>query len=124
MTASYTSASAATYLPLLLIVGFHIHVDTRIHAIIMTVATETAVGSNGVATVDKSVDLNIIDIRCDAVEINIKEEINSLFKAQDAPRRLPTLLLYNERGLQLFEAVRLLPLQFAWNCRLLMLNTC
>ena len=87
----------------------------------MTVAAETAVVSNGVAPVDKagktgapppasSPNLNIIDIRCAAVEINIREEINSLFKAQDDPRRLPTLLLYDERGLQLFEAVRLLPL--------------
>lgn len=85
----------------------------------MTVATETTVVSNGVVPVDKagsagtpppsSPDLNIIDIRCAAVEINIKEEINSLFKAQDGPRRLPTLLLYDERGLQLFEAVRLIP---------------
>lgn len=93
----------------------------------MTVATETTVVSNGVAPVDKagrtetappasSPNLNIIDIRCAAVEINIKEEINSLFKAQDGPRRLPTLLLYDERGLQLFEAVRLLPLPFASNC--------
>lgn len=90
----------------------------------MTMATETAVVSNGVAPVDKagrtgtpppvsSPNLNIIDIRCAAVEINIKEEINSLFKAQDGPRRLPTLLLYDEQGLQLFEAVRLLPLPFA-----------
>lgn len=100
----------------------------------MTVATETAVVSNGVVPVDKatrsvtpppasSANLDIIDIRCAAVEINIKEEINSLFKAQDGPRRLPTLLLYDERGLQLFEAVRLLPLPSARNCKL-MLNTC
>lgn len=100
----------------------------------MTMATETAVVSNGVALVDKvgktgtpppasSSNLNIIDIRCAAVEINIKEEINTLFKAQDGPRRLPTLLLYDERGLQLFEAVRLLPLPSACNCKV-MLNTC
>ncbi|KAI3402213.1 hypothetical protein diail_142 [Diaporthe ilicicola] len=82
----------------------------------MAVATETTVVSNGVVPVDtagragtpppaSSPDLNIIDIRCAAVEINIKEEINSLFKTQDGPRRLPTLLLYDERGLQLFEAI-------------------
>ncbi|KAK2613834.1 hypothetical protein N8I77_000713 [Diaporthe amygdali] len=82
----------------------------------MTVATETTVVSNGVAPVHKagrtgtpqevpSTDLDIIDIRCAAVELNIKEEINSLFKAHDGPRRLPTLLLYDERGLQLFEAI-------------------
>lgn len=86
----------------------------------MTVATETTVVSNGVAPVHKagrtgtppevpSTDLDIIDIRCAAVELNIKEEINSLFKAHDGPRRLPTLLLYDERGLQLFEAVLLTP---------------
>lgn len=90
----------------------------------MTAATQTTVVSNGVAPGDKagrtgtspsasSPNLNIIDIRCAAVEINIKEEINTLFKAQDGPRRLPTLLLYDERGLQLFEAVRLLSLPLA-----------
>jgi hypothetical protein len=100
----------------------------------MTVATETAVVSNGVAPVGKAgrtpasppaspPNLDIIDIRCAAVEINIKEEINSLFKAQDGPRKLPTLLLYDEQGLQLFEAVRLLPLPPACKCKL-MLNTC
>ena len=48
---------------------------------------------------------DIIDIRRAAVEINLKAEVLSLFRAKDAPRRLPTLLLYDERGLQLFEEV-------------------
>jgi len=48
---------------------------------------------------------DIIDIRRAAVEINLKTEVLSLFRAKDAPRRLPTLLLYDERGLQLFEEV-------------------
>lgn len=51
--------------------------------------------------------LDIIDIRCAAVEINLKDEINTLFKPKDGPRKLPTLLLYDERGLQLFEEARL-----------------
>lgn len=51
--------------------------------------------------------VDIIDIRSAAVEINLKEEINGLFKPKDGPRKLPTLLLYNERGLQLFEEVLL-----------------
>lgn len=49
--------------------------------------------------------LDIIDIRCAAVEINLKDEINTLLKPKDGPRRLPTLLLYDERGLQLFEEI-------------------
>jgi uncharacterized SAM-dependent methyltransferase len=50
-------------------------------------------------------DLDIIDIRHAAVEINLKAEVLSMFHARDAPRKLPTLLLYDERGLQLFEKV-------------------
>jgi len=49
--------------------------------------------------------LDIIDIRSTAVELNLKEEIHALFKPKHGPRTLPTLLLYNERGLQIFEQV-------------------
>ncbi|KAK0620319.1 C-type lectin protein [Immersiella caudata] len=48
---------------------------------------------------------DIIDIRGVEVEINLKSEVLSLFKVKDAPRKLPTLLLYDERGLQLFEEI-------------------
>lgn len=51
--------------------------------------------------------LDIIDIRRAAVEINLKAEVQSSFHTGDGPRTLPTLLLYDERGLQLFEKVRL-----------------
>src|SRR4051812_34347279 len=50
--------------------------------------------------------IDIIDIRRKAVEINLKEDILSQFHPKTGPRTLPTLLLYNERGLQLFEDVR------------------
>lgn len=50
--------------------------------------------------------LDIIDIRLVAVEINLKDEIQTLFQPEDGPRKLPTLLLYNERGLQIFEEVK------------------
>lgn len=50
--------------------------------------------------------VDIIDIRQASVEINIKEEIHKLIRPQEGPRRLPTLLLYDEKGLQLFEEVR------------------
>jgi hypothetical protein len=50
--------------------------------------------------------LDIIDIRRAAVELNLKTEVLSSFHKEDGPRKLPTLLLYDERGLQLFEKVR------------------
>jgi hypothetical protein len=49
---------------------------------------------------------DIIDIRRVEVEINLKAEVLDMFSARNGPRKLPTLLLYDERGLQLFEDVR------------------
>lgn len=49
--------------------------------------------------------INIIDIRQTAVELNLKGEIHQLLRPQEGPRKMPTLLLYDERGLQLFEQV-------------------
>jgi L-histidine Nalpha-methyltransferase / hercynylcysteine S-oxide synthase len=54
--------------------------------------------------------VDIIDIRRGTVEASLKEEIHSLFYPHTGPRKLPTLLLYDERGLQLFEKVGLPPL--------------
>lgn len=50
--------------------------------------------------------LDIIDIQNARVEINLKDEILSQMNPEQGPRTLPTLLLYDERGLQLFEDVR------------------
>ncbi len=50
--------------------------------------------------------IGIIDIRHNAVEINLKEEILSSLKATPGSKSLPTLLLYDQRGLQIFEEVR------------------
>ncbi|KAK2616840.1 Ergothioneine biosynthesis protein 1 [Conoideocrella luteorostrata] len=50
--------------------------------------------------------LDIIDIRSNKVDFNLKDEIASHFNPPDGgPRRLPTLLLYDEKGLQLFEDI-------------------
>lgn len=49
--------------------------------------------------------IDIIDIRHDAVEFNLKEDILNSLTPQSGPKNLPTLLLYDERGLQLFEEV-------------------
>ena len=50
----------------------------------------------------------IVDIRSQAVTegFNLKDDVASLLDPSDGgPRKLPTLLLYDERGLQLFEDV-------------------
>lgn len=49
--------------------------------------------------------LDIIDIRRAAVETNLKSDVLSMWNPSEGPRKLPTLLLYNEKGLQLFEDV-------------------
>ena len=53
------------------------------------------------------VDVDIIDIRRDryGVQSSLKEDILSMLQPKKGPRQMPTLLLYNERGLQLFEDV-------------------
>ena len=49
--------------------------------------------------------IDIIDIRHDAVEVNLKDEVLKSLRPESGVKTLPTLLLYNERGLQLFEEV-------------------
>ncbi|KAM0236340.1 hypothetical protein ACHAPO_004972 [Fusarium lateritium] len=48
---------------------------------------------------------SIIDIRGEYVELNLKDEIATSFNPDNGPRKLPTLLLYNEKGLQIFEDI-------------------
>lgn len=81
----------------------------------MGATTESAVVPKGVSSSPDTLvagsastnHLDIIDIRSAAVELNLKEEIRTLFSPKHGPRTMPTLLLYNERGLQIFEQVRL-----------------
>jgi hypothetical protein len=54
---------------------------------------------------DSSPKHHIIDIRHTSVESNLKAEVLALFHNKNGPRMLPTLLLYDDRGLQLFEKV-------------------
>lgn len=51
--------------------------------------------------------VDIIDIRRDryGVQTSLKEDILSMLQPESGERQMPTLLLYNERGLQLFEDV-------------------
>ena len=49
--------------------------------------------------------VDIIDIRHNAVEINLKDAILRSLRSPHGPKTMPTLLLYDDRGLQLFEEV-------------------
>ncbi|KAL6813032.1 C-type lectin protein [Trichoderma sp. SZMC 28013] len=49
--------------------------------------------------------LDIIDIQNARIDINLKDEILTQMNPEQGPRTLPTLLLYDERGLQLFEDI-------------------
>ncbi|EFX04429.1 duf323 domain containing protein [Grosmannia clavigera kw1407] len=59
--------------------------------------------------------VDIIDIRRGELEINLKQEIFSSFSPEDGPRALPTLLLYDEKGLQLFEQITFLEQYYLTN---------
>ena len=52
--------------------------------------------------------INILDIRGDQnkVKTSLKDDILSMLRPEKGPKTMPTLLLYDERGLQLFEEVR------------------
>ncbi|KAL2200321.1 C-type lectin protein [Corynascus similis CBS 632.67] len=67
--------------------------------------------------------LDIIDIRHAAVEINLKTEVLAQFRAADGPRKLPTLLLYDERGLQLFEKITYLDEYYLTNDEIAVLRS-
>lgn len=65
---------------------------------------------------DSSID--IIDIRHDAVEVNLKDEILKSLRPESGIKTMPTLLLYNERGLQLFEEITYLHEYFLTNAEI------
>ncbi|KAF4630265.1 hypothetical protein G7Y89_g7876 [Cudoniella acicularis] len=62
--------------------------------------------------------VDIIDIRQDAVEINLKEEILDNLRPLKGIKKLPTLLLYNDRGLQLFEEITYLDEYYLTNAEI------
>ncbi|KAI2621365.1 DUF323 domain protein [Xylaria nigripes] len=61
---------------------------------------------------------DIIDIRRDTVKANLKEDIHTLFHPRQGPRKLPTLLLYDEKGLQLFEKITYLEEYYLTNAEI------
>lgn len=65
----------------------------------------------------------IIDIRAAGIETNLKAEIVSLFLPKAGPRVLPTILLYDQRGLQLFEEITYLDEYYLTNDEISVLET-
>lgn len=57
---------------------------------------------------DAKINADIIDIRGDTEEFDLKNEVVKLLSPENGARKLPTLLLYDEKGLQLFEDVRII----------------
>lgn len=57
-------------------------------------------------TVTAGAQHNIIDIRSDTAGIELKQEILACLKCErEAEKTLPTLLLYDDQGLKLFERI-------------------
>lgn len=60
----------------------------------------------GATEASAATEANIIDIRTDTASISIKQEITSGLGVEDGKeKRLPTLLLYDDKGLRLFEDI-------------------
>ncbi|KAI9893191.1 MAG: hypothetical protein M1814_000739 [Vezdaea aestivalis] len=66
--------------------------------------------------------LNIIDIRGDLDEDFVRKELVSMIR--EDPKRMPTLLLYDEKGLRLFEEVTYLDQYYLTNNELRLLEDC
>ncbi|RAL65599.1 hypothetical protein DID88_005271 [Monilinia fructigena] len=61
---------------------------------------------------------DIIDIRHDGAEIELKDEILASLRPQSGLKSLPTLLLYDERGLQIYEEITYLPEYYLTNAEI------
>lgn len=70
------------------------------------------------SNVQNTTNIDIIDIRHDAVEISLKDEILTSLKPESGPKTLPTLLLYDEQGLQLFEEITYLEEYYLTNAEI------
>ncbi|KAK2624399.1 hypothetical protein QTJ16_006349 [Diplocarpon rosae] len=62
--------------------------------------------------------LDIIDIRQNVVEMSLKDEIVKSLKPEEGLKKLPTLLLYDERGLQIFEQITYLEEYYLTNAEI------
>lgn len=49
--------------------------------------------------------IDIIDIRQHVIDMDLSNDIKSMLKPKRGPKEMPTMLLYDEAGLQIFEEV-------------------
>ena len=65
---------------------------------------------------DSSTSFEVIDIRRGEIKLGILDEIKSnLHAAKGAEKQLPTILLYDQIGLKLFEEITFLPEYYLTN---------
>lgn len=75
------------------------------------------------ATANGQLELDILDIRRETVGISIVDEIRKgLQKEEGVEKRLPTLLLYDEAGLKLFEKITYLDEYYLTNAEISVLE--
>lgn len=80
---------------------------------------QTKRGPVNIADIARSGGRDIIDIRRDREEISLLEEINhGLQPEAGGEKRLPTLLLYDEPGLKLFEDITYLDEYYLTNAEI------
>ncbi|KAI1000233.1 Ergothioneine biosynthesis protein 1 [Podosphaera aphanis] len=73
---------------------------------------------NGNKTTSEYSNLSIFDIHGDAVKVDLKDEILKSLQPSNGVKTLPTMLLYNERGLQLFEKITYLDEYYLTNAEI------
>lgn len=71
----------------------------------MAPAMVTATAAAPPASDPRKMPMDIVDIRNGQVDFDMKGDIISMMNPSQAQRSLPTMLLYDEKGLQLFEEV-------------------
>lgn len=65
---------------------------------------------------------NIIDIRRSKLELSLKDEILAGLKKPEGEKTLPTLLLYDAKGLKLFQDITYLDEYYLTNAEIELLN--
>ncbi len=53
----------------------------------------------------KSSSPDIIDIRQHVIEFDLTHDIDTMLRPAEGAKQMPTMLLYDEKGLQIFEEV-------------------
>ncbi|KAL5344274.1 hypothetical protein ACLOAV_010778 [Pseudogymnoascus australis] len=90
--------------------------DDQRHARLTSKATTTHATS--APPPRKQQPLDIIDIRQNDLELDLRRDIMDMLKPERGPKKLPTLLLYDEKGLQTFEEITYLEEYYVTNAEI------